>query len=108
MDSETRKVLFEKFDIFSNSVWQDDLIWCPSQCYLYFNFGNKSYCVYLRWRHDDPWTADLVQTFGIGNTKNFGSTAFWQELDIDFWKDSELEQCKKNTMSIVKNVLYKN
>ncbi len=41
--------------------WLEDLIWCPSQ--IFYNFvdprTNTPYQLYLRWRHSDPWTADL-------------------------------------------------
>ena len=35
--------------------------WCPAQIYYYFldSDGGK-WCIYLRWRHQDPWTAKLV------------------------------------------------
>lgn len=35
--------------------------WCPAQIYYYFldSDGDK-WCIYLRWRHQDPWTAELV------------------------------------------------
>lgn len=40
--------------------WIEDLRWCPSQIYYYFldNEGGR-WGIYLRWRHDDPWTAEL-------------------------------------------------
>jgi len=41
--------------------WQEDLIWCPSQCYYYFEADGKKWCIYLRWRHSDPWTAELCE-----------------------------------------------
>lgn len=40
--------------------WMEDLIGCPSQCYYYFTDAEGTrWCLYLRWRHRDPWTADL-------------------------------------------------
>lgn len=46
--------------------WEDSLIWCPSQCYYYFYVvsGVKKmyFMIYLRWRHQDPWTGRLVMT----------------------------------------------
>lgn len=43
------------------NTWTDELIWCPSQCYYYLKDKNGDYwCIYLRWRHRDPWTAELV------------------------------------------------
>lgn len=41
--------------------WIEDLRWCPSQIYYYFvDKDGGRWCIYLRWRHDDPWTAELV------------------------------------------------
>lgn len=34
---------------------------CPAQIYYYFHDAEgRSWCIYLRWRHSDPWTAELV------------------------------------------------
>lgn len=42
--------------------WHEDLIGCPSQCYYYFidPATDKRYCIYLRWRWQDPWTCELI------------------------------------------------
>lgn len=48
------------WDNFELGVWIEDLIWCPSQCYYYFKIDNQDYCIYLRWRYRDPWTAELI------------------------------------------------
>lgn len=41
--------------------WLRHLIWCPSQ--ILYNFIDPKteipYQLYLRWRHEDPWTANL-------------------------------------------------
>ena len=42
------------------SEWMDDLIWCPSQCYLNIEFNKKYFVIYLRWRHSDPWNTPLL------------------------------------------------
>ena len=42
-------------------TWLESLIWCPSQIEYYFKDSNGSnYLIYLRWRHSDPWTAELI------------------------------------------------
>lgn len=34
---------------------------CPAQIYYYFRDAEgQRWCIYLRWRHSDPWTAELV------------------------------------------------
>ena len=36
--------------------------WCPAQIYYYFvDAEGGRWCIYLRWRHEDPWTAELVR-----------------------------------------------
>lgn len=36
--------------------------WCPAQIYYYFlDKKGGRWCIYLRWRHQDPWTAELVR-----------------------------------------------
>ena len=50
MSKETIKIIRE---------WEDDLIWCPSQCYLPIEFKGEKYTVYLRWRHDNPWQGHI-------------------------------------------------
>jgi len=44
------------------SEWFDDLIWCPSQLTRKFKHpktGNVEQ-VYCRWRHNDPWTFQIM------------------------------------------------
>lgn len=44
------------------NTWSEDLIMCPSQIYFEFrdNLGILK-TIYLRWRHDDPWTAEVFE-----------------------------------------------
>lgn len=93
-----------KLDIDIVEDWRDDLLWCPSQCYLKFRCNGKHYVLYLRWRHNDPWTASLVpcsdSTFNMHEKDQS-----WIELDVKFWKDTELNRCKLNAISLVKKKL---
>ena len=42
--------------------WNEIRHWCPAQLYYYFEDGDGGrWCIYLRWRHSDPWTAELVR-----------------------------------------------
>ena len=63
------------WDNFELGVWIEDLLWCPSQCYYYFKNGDQDYCIYLRWRHYDPWTAELI-TRGTEKDK-------WEQIELD-------------------------
>ncbi|MEM1003438.1 MAG: hypothetical protein AAGH46_12395 [Bacteroidota bacterium] len=68
--------------------WDDDLIWCPSQCYLKFTYKGKHFVIYLRWRHTDPWTATLIEP----QEKDWclHENSKWHELKVPFFKDDEL------------------
>lgn len=41
--------------------WQNDLLWCPSQCYLEIWVEDTPFVIYLRWRSYDPWTLSLIE-----------------------------------------------
>ncbi len=69
-----RKVLFDNLLSFVRSLpRQDEEIrehewikhldfFCPAQIYYYFHDAEgRRWCIYLRWRHSDPWTAELVR-----------------------------------------------
>lgn len=68
-----RKVLFDNMLSFVKSLprreeeireheWIKHLdFFCPVQIYYYFHDAEgRRWCIYLRWRHSDPWTAELV------------------------------------------------
>jgi len=65
--------------IWSPQPWKEDLIWCPSQLYKSFRIevggfhtllSAQAYC---RWRHSDPWTAEVMSD---------GDTHFWLTQSI--------------------------
>ena len=62
-------------------IWDEDLIWCPSQCYCYFvdNTTNQLWCIYLRWRHSDPWTSELIKCMPDGEFVNYEEEA-WEYI----------------------------
>lgn len=86
--------------------WYDELVWCPSQCYYYFMRDGDMYCIYLRWRHQDPWTADIIKCadgdFYINN-----QAATWKSIEIPFFKDSELDKLKEYIKSHLDRILKK-
>jgi hypothetical protein len=85
------------------SNWTDLLIWCPSQCYLNIESNGRFFVLYLRWRHSDPWTADLIECdsdFDIHNPKYD-----WISLDIDYWEDSQLEELKINAIELATKLI---
>jgi len=89
-----------------NEEWKDDLIWCPSQCELNLYIDGRYYVLYLRWRGGDPWTASLIRC--SSNTHCITSTEYdWYNLDVDFWKDTELYELKENALNLAKETIYK-
>jgi hypothetical protein len=73
-------------------VWDDDLIWCPSQCECDVTMPDGSPAfLYLRWRWSDPWTAYVV----TGVTRRDDLTSGdWHDLDIGYWRDDQLAEAK--------------
>lgn len=102
-DTIKREVLIEKcLGVISD--WKDDLIWCPSQCYLKIKYKDRKFVLYLRWRHRDPWSADLVEcrdSFDISTSMD----EIWHSLKIDFFIDKELDKCKKNAFKIAMKLI---
>jgi hypothetical protein len=86
-----------------NIVWHNRLIKCPSQSYCYFKSGNNTYCIYLRWRYSDPWTAQIIPI--VDNDFNY--QADWKDLDIKFYTHDELIELQKECINRVK-ILYPN
>lgn len=92
--------------------WDDDLIWCPSQCRCNVTASDGTKAVlYLRWRWDDPWTGDIIVGFHDGDgisTANSHIVGFekvyvegvWHEQDIGFWRDDQLDEAKAVLISI--------
>lgn len=95
--------------------WEDELIWCPSQCYLSIEYKGLQYIIYLRWRHNDPWTATLVEcrNDGLFHMHSGGVTynddghkiADWVGLNINYYRDCELEKLKNHVVRVVNNCL---
>ena len=45
-----------------NRWYVDVRHWCPAQIKYYFqDLTGCNWCIYLRWRHQDPWTAELLR-----------------------------------------------
>lgn len=75
----------------SNIKWLDSFMWCPSQCYFMFKYKGAKYCIYLRWRWDDPWTADLIKNEGQDNEE-------WIELPIKYYTKSDFYKLKSDAI----------
>lgn len=40
--------------------WHRDLIWCPSQVTKTVRYKSHDVTLYLRWRHQDPWSGEFI------------------------------------------------
>lgn len=67
--------------------WRDDLIWCPSQCYLPIDYNGTAYMLYLRWRWSNPWAATLLKNYDTEEEE-------WIRLEIPYFTDEQLSECK--------------
>lgn len=81
--------------------WQDSLIWCPSQCELSLKYGDKNFILYLRWRWDDPWTASVIP---VDENFEFKDYSEWMELDIPYFTDEQLDECKEAALKEVRSI----
>lgn len=90
----------DKTEIKIINNWRDDLIWCPSQCYLDFKLGNRFFTLYLRWRGDDPWTITLIECPDDGFDMH---TDFdWVYLKSSFKQDDDLSKIKESAIGQAK------
>ena len=99
-----------KFDVFNGKIdeppdsekklntWYDDLLWCPSQCYYYFMHGDDMFCIYLRWRHQDPWTAEVFRC-EKGVFDFHYTDGAWRLIKVPYFEDYELEKLKEYVMA---------
>lgn len=85
--------------------WEDDLIWCPSQCYLRFQFKQMFFVLYLRWRTSDPWTATLIH---CKDNEFETRTGDWFPLAVNDFTDDQLDQLKVDALSKTKEYLNRN
>lgn len=79
-------------------AWDDDLIWCPSQCYLNIEYLGRHFVIYLRWRWSNPWTADIVECPNDGKFDMHELKDNWHELNIKYWEDKQLKEAKENAI----------
>ena len=92
--------------------WIEDLIWCPSQCYYYFldPISSQGYCIYLRWRHSDPWTAELIK---CTSDWEFIYDEPWEYIELGRnYSSNEYRSLEKKVLKVVKKrfsaVTFKN
>ena len=82
--------------------WRDSLTWCPSQCFYYFKDKDENLkCLYLRWRHNDPWTAEIVS---VDEDGSFNYDKPYENLNPPFFKDEELDSLKEWCLKSIEHI----
>jgi len=81
----------------------DELIWCPSQCYYHIQGNGKDYILYLRWRWEDPWQAEVVKNAASLGAMH-GNEAVWYEdvflLNHIAFREEELDLAKAKLIDL--------
>lgn len=92
------KVFNTKNKVEGIPYWDNTLIMCPSQCYCNFEGDGKKHCIYLRWRWDDPWTAQLVP---LNDNLEFDYNADWIYLPVNDYTHDDYLELQKECIQIV-------
>lgn len=96
--------------------WDIDLNWCPSQIYYYFKDAvGDNWCIYLRWRWQDPWTAELVRCddeweFLWDSPETVDLLAEGNHVPgtvTGYYRDEEYRELMDNVLEIVRNLSTK-
>ena len=83
----------------------EEMIWCPSQIEYYFTdpTDNQMYVVYSRWRHDDPWTTELVMVADRNNPQDWNFDLESETiLRNKFYKDLDYPEMEKDIIEYLK------
>ena len=85
------------------NTWIDDTKYpVPAQCYYYFKNSKSYYCIYLRWRHSDPWSASLIK---FKDETLDWDECDWCDLKVKEYKFEELNKLKRSAKRRVKELL---
>lgn len=107
-DNSKNELLFTPvFEVVKD--WEDSLIWCPSQCYKLIQYKGVKYEIYLRWRHCDPWTAEIYECDDNGKSLSFKKDGGWNYLDIKNWlRSDQLIELKQDAEAAASQWLIEN
>jgi len=86
--------------------WHDDLIWCPSQCYLPIRVKGEDYTIYLRWRHSDPWTCDILKG-SYPDIKEVFLFDLFSLYNVYFTSEDNLVEIKEKAIELTKMLFQK-
>ncbi len=96
-----RYILWEEWvSVTEPHTFMEDLIWCPSQIYYYFeDRSGQKYVVYSRWRWNDPWTIELVE---IDDYDNWDLSRATYILEDKNFKDDDYKDLEKEIIKYLK------
>lgn len=81
------------------SSWQDDLAWCPSQCYGEAEHEGKKFTLYLRWRHEDPWQGHVIENAPLDRVwEGDWSPDLFEHYTYFFTENDDLDKIKSALM----------
>ena len=85
-------------DLESNDEWDEMIAWCPTQLSKRVYIGSIEFILYLRWRHNDPFTYSIyiddynqkhleeifeIGIFSDGLFEKYGSSYGFEGFDKD-------------------------
>ena len=80
-------------------VWKEQMWRCPSQCFCYFQANGEDYCIYLRWRTEDPWEARLLPLQLEGDVNYY---LHWEWLDVKDYTHDDYKELQEESVSLIK------
>lgn len=99
---KNKMMVDEKIEL---NTWDDCLDhWCPAQCYYYFMHGDDLFCIYLRWRHDDPWTVNIIKC-KQDDANGVPEEIEWKWVKMPYFIDDELDKLKEFVMNRLDTIM---
>ena len=97
--------IFEFTEILREFItgWKRELIWCPSQLNKTIMYKNTEYCLYARWRWDDPWSGYIVIRKDNGiNIEQLWSEELLHKFD---YKDYDIRKVERTLDKIFRDTI---
>lgn len=84
--------------------WKCSMMMCPSQCYYHTKRNGIDYVLYLRWRWDDPWQADIIKGAKSEDFKNCEWTHDVFAKNHVYFSHDEVSLAKEKLIEIFNNL----
>lgn len=90
-----------------NEWFDDGFSMCPSQLYCHVQDDNgKDYILYLRWRHGDPWTGDIVEGANTRKSMRDNIDGWTEDVLIGEYTHDDYQQACDELMKRWKELHY--